>query len=134
MRGRLRATDVLEQLTAFLTGSAAAAAGALVARLRLRPEAPTGYVEDGTNSRRLELRSDLLALQRTRGGAFEDGPVDVESGAVTGTVPAALRAVKAQQAAEMGTTQGDGVKAPVIGPKHACLSEAVPQHPRVPGW
>src|SRR4051812_21271999 len=47
-------------------------------------------------------------------GALEHGAVDVEARAVAGAVPGALGAVPAQQAAEMGTAERDGVPRPGV--------------------
>ena len=70
--------------------------------------------------------SDLPALQRASGWALEHRAIDVEARAVTGAVPAALGAIEAQEAAEMGASQRDGMKGSIVGPKDARLPEAVP--------
>src|SRR3954454_10870323 len=77
--------------------------------------------------------SDGALLERVDCRSLQHGAVDVEARAVARAIPRCLGRVEAQQAAEVGAAQGDGVDAALLVAVDAGLAEAVADHAGLAG-
>src|SRR4051794_29169014 len=73
----------------------------------------------------------VARFERVHGGAFEHAPVDVETRAVAGAVPAAFGGVEVDEAPEVRAAQRDGVQGAVLVTEDALFPESVADDARL---